>query len=73
MILKVGKNSQDAVSPTPVQRGSWGKKSVGIGLRASPSASPSHFNQTPVLIASQGQAPLLTSLEDLLGAGFFVL
>lgn len=59
--------------PPQCNGGAGEKKSVGIGLRASPSASPSHFNQTPVLIASQGQAPLLTSLEDLLGAGFFVL
>lgn len=53
-------------------------KLIGTGCHARPSesyspASLSHFNQTPVLIARQDQKPLLTRLEDILGAGFMVL
>lgn len=53
------------------------KKLTGTGCHARPSGSYapaplSHFNQTPVLIARQGQEPGLTRLEDILGAGCMV-
>lgn len=77
MSLKVRKNYLKSVSPTLVWLGSWKEISrnwtpcqtfwiISCSLR-------SHFNQTPVLIASQGQELLLTRLEGILGAGLFVL
>ena len=73
MSLKVRKNYLKSVSPTLVWLGSWKEISrnwtpcqtfwiISCSLR-------SHFNQTPVLITSQGQELLLTRLEDILGAG----
>lgn len=73
VILKVGKNYLGVfLYPSATEK--LEKKLIGTGCHAFwiICSSISHFHQTPVLVAGQGQEPLLIRLENSLGAGFLV-